>query len=41
MAGARMVIDPEEKDYGGKTFSYKDPEGHVWQVGTFDPWESQ
>ena len=40
-AGARMVIDLEEKEYGGKAFSCKDPEGHVWHVGTFDPWESQ
>jgi uncharacterized glyoxalase superfamily protein PhnB len=39
-AGARMVTDLEEKDYGGKAFSCSDPEGHVWHVGTFDPWES-
>jgi uncharacterized glyoxalase superfamily protein PhnB len=39
-AGARMVIDLEEKDRGGKAFSCSDPEGHVWHVGTFDPWES-
>jgi uncharacterized glyoxalase superfamily protein PhnB len=40
-AGAKMVIDLEEKDHGGKAFSCCDPEGHVWNVGTFDPWESQ
>jgi uncharacterized glyoxalase superfamily protein PhnB len=40
-AGAKMVIDLEEKNYGGKAFSCIDPEGHVWHVGTFDPWESQ
>jgi uncharacterized glyoxalase superfamily protein PhnB len=40
-AGATMVIDLEEKDYGGKAFSCRDPEGHVWHLGTFDPWESQ
>ena len=39
-AGAVMLSDLEEKDYGGKGFSCKDPEGHVWHVGTFDPWES-
>jgi uncharacterized glyoxalase superfamily protein PhnB len=38
-AGARMVIDLEEKDHGGRAFSCSDPEGHVWYVGTFDPWE--
>jgi uncharacterized glyoxalase superfamily protein PhnB len=39
-AGAKMLIDLEEKDYGGKAFSCSDPEGHIWHVGTFDPWES-
>ena len=38
-AGAEIVFDLEEKDYGGKAFSCRDPEGHIWHVGTFDPWE--
>ena len=38
-AGAVIVMDLEKKDYGGKGFSCKDPEGHVWHVGTYDPWE--
>jgi len=41
IAGAKIVIDLEEKEHGGKAFSCSDPEGHVWNVGTFDPWESQ
>jgi uncharacterized glyoxalase superfamily protein PhnB len=41
IAGAKMVIDLEEKDHGGKAFSCSDPEGHVWHFGTFDPWEAQ
>ena len=41
IAGAKMVIDLDEKGHGGKAFSCRDPEGHVWHVGTFDPWESQ
>jgi uncharacterized glyoxalase superfamily protein PhnB len=41
IAGAKMVINLEEKEHGGKAFSCSDPEGHVWNVGTFDPWESQ
>jgi len=40
-AGAKMVMDLEEKEYGGKAFSCVDPEGHVWHVGTYDPWEAQ
>jgi len=39
-AGAKMVIDLETKEYGGKAFSCRDPEGHVWHVGTYDPWET-
>jgi uncharacterized glyoxalase superfamily protein PhnB len=39
-AGARMVMDLEEKPYGGKAFTCSDPEGHLWHVGTYDPWES-
>jgi uncharacterized glyoxalase superfamily protein PhnB len=38
-AGARMVIDLDDKGYGGKGFSCSDPEGHVWHFGTYDPWE--
>jgi uncharacterized glyoxalase superfamily protein PhnB len=40
LAGAKMVIDLEEKEYGGKAFSCRDPEGHIWHVGTYDPWET-
>lgn len=39
-AGAKMVIDLETKDYGGKTFSCSDPEGHIWHIGSYDPWEA-
>jgi uncharacterized glyoxalase superfamily protein PhnB len=38
-AGAKMVMDLEEKEYGGKAFTCTDPEGHLWHVGTYDPWE--
>ena len=41
MAGARMLLDLEEKDHGGKAFSCRDSEGHVWHVGTYNPWQSQ
>jgi len=38
-AGAKMLIDLEAKEYGGKSFTCSDPEGHIWHVGTYDPWE--
>jgi uncharacterized glyoxalase superfamily protein PhnB len=37
-AGAGIIIDIEDKPYGGRGFTCSDPEGHVWHVGTYDPW---
>jgi uncharacterized glyoxalase superfamily protein PhnB len=37
-AGAKMVFDIEDKDYGGRAFTCADPEGHLWNVGSYDPW---
>ncbi len=39
-AGAEIVTDLAEMDYGGKAFSCRDPEGHLWSIGTYDPWEA-
>lgn len=38
-AGARILLDIEDKPYGGRGFSCRDLEGHVWHVGTYDPWQ--
>jgi uncharacterized glyoxalase superfamily protein PhnB len=40
-AGAEMIFDLEEKSYGGKAFSCRDPEGHQWSFGEYDPWEQK
>jgi uncharacterized glyoxalase superfamily protein PhnB len=37
-AGAAIVIDIVDEDYGGRGYSCRDPEGHVWTFGTYDPW---
>jgi len=37
-AGAEIVLPLEDKDYGGSGYSCRDPEGHVWSFGSFDPW---
>ena len=37
-AGARIVIEIADEDYGGRGFSCLDPEGHLWNFGTYDPW---
>ncbi len=36
--GGRIVIDIKDEDYGGRGFSCVDPEGHLWNVGTYNPW---
>ncbi len=39
-AGALFVIDIKDEDYGGRGFTCRDLEGHLWNVGTYDPWEA-
>lgn len=36
--GATVVIEPEDQDHGGRFYSCKDPEGHLWNFGSYDPW---
>ena len=40
-AGAEIVLDIVDQDYGGRGFSCRDPEGHLWSVGSYDPWADQ
>jgi uncharacterized glyoxalase superfamily protein PhnB len=40
-AGADIVLDIKDEDYGGRGFSCRDLEGHLWSVGTYDPWAAQ
>jgi len=40
-AGATIVDDYAEKDYGGAGYSCRDPEGHLWWFGSYDPWAEQ
>jgi uncharacterized glyoxalase superfamily protein PhnB len=37
-AGAVVVRPLDKTDYGSREFTVKDPEGHSWSVGTYDPW---
>jgi uncharacterized glyoxalase superfamily protein PhnB len=39
-AGAEIVMELEDEDYGGRGYSCRDPEGHLWNFGTYDPWRS-
>ena len=40
-AGALIVRPIQDTAYGSREFTIKDPEGHSWSVGTYDPWNSQ
>lgn len=40
-AGAEVVQELHDPGYGGKAFAVRDPEGHVWWVGSYDPWAEQ
>ncbi|MDJ0521151.1 MAG: VOC family protein [Planctomycetota bacterium] len=37
-AGAEIVIEIQDEDYGGRGYSAKDPEGNLWNFGSYDPW---
>ena len=36
--GAKVVYPLRDEDYGGRGYSCLDPEGHLWNFGTYDPW---
>lgn len=36
-AGAEIVVEIKDESYGGRGFSCRDPEGHLWNFGTYDP----
>ena len=40
-AGATVVRHLCDTPYGSREFSLKDPEGHSWIAGTYDPWDSK
>jgi uncharacterized glyoxalase superfamily protein PhnB len=39
-AGAEIVLDLKTQDYGGRDYTCRDLEGHIWTFGTYDPWVS-
>jgi uncharacterized glyoxalase superfamily protein PhnB len=39
-SGADVVMPLKDEDYGGRGYSCRDLEGHVWTFGTYDPWAS-
>jgi uncharacterized glyoxalase superfamily protein PhnB len=37
-AGAEVIRAPFDTDYGSRDHIVRDPEGHVWCFGTYDPY---
>ena len=38
-AGATVSMAPRDEDHGGRFYSCRDPEGHLWNFGSYDPWK--
>ena len=36
---AEIIMDIEDKPYGGRGYCCKDKEGHVWVFSSYNPWE--
>ena len=36
--GAEILLDIKDESYGGRGFTCRDLEGHIWNIGTYDPW---
>ena len=36
-AGAEVVMELTDTDYGSRDFSVRDPEGNLWSFGTYQP----
>ncbi len=37
-AGAEIIDEISSPEYGGRGYSCRDPEGHLWYFGSYDPW---
>lgn len=37
-SGAEIVCEIADQDYGGRLYTARDPEGYLWNFGSYDPW---
>ena len=37
-SGATMLRDVQDEDYGGRGYTCRDLEGHIWSFGSYHPW---
>jgi uncharacterized glyoxalase superfamily protein PhnB len=40
-SGAEMILDIQDDEFGGRSYACRDPEGHIWNFGTYDPWQGK
>lgn len=40
-AGAEVIMDIQEQEYGGQLYTCRDPQGQIWSFGSYDPWDQQ
>lgn len=40
-AGAEIVLDIKDEDYGGRGYTCRDLEGYLWNFGSYDPWQEE
>ena len=40
-SGAEIILDIQDDDFGGRGYACRDPEGHIWNFGTYDPWQGK
>lgn len=38
---AEIVLPLKEEEYGGKSYTCKDPEGYLWNFGNYNPWSEK
>jgi uncharacterized glyoxalase superfamily protein PhnB len=38
-AEVEIVRELADTEYGSREYSARDPEGHLWSFGTYDPWK--
>ncbi|RYF49747.1 MAG: glyoxalase [Cytophagaceae bacterium] len=37
-AGAKILKEVKDAEYGGRGYTCSDIDGHVWEFGTYNPW---
>jgi uncharacterized glyoxalase superfamily protein PhnB len=40
-AGAEIMQELRDEDYGSRDYTARDPAGNLWTFGTYQPWDSR